>query len=77
MIWYIIGGVVILGLILALALGRKKPKADEGESGQINGGETEPTTIEPTVEDATEETTPETEEDDLSESTEDESAKEE
>jgi len=76
MIWYIIGGVVILGLILALALGRKKPKANE-ESGQITGGDEESTKIEPTVEDSTEETTPETQEEDFSAPVEDEPAKEE
>lgn len=54
MIWYIIGVVVILGIILFLVLGKKKTKkGDDGETGQIDGGEIEGTTIEPTTEDET------------------------
>jgi hypothetical protein len=54
MIWYIIGAVVILGIILFLVLGKKKTKIEEdGEAGQIDGSEMEGTTIEPTIEDET------------------------
>lgn len=50
MIWYIIGAVVIVGLILYLTLGKKKTKKeDEVEGGQIDGGETK--IIEPIMED--------------------------
>ena len=52
MIWYILGAVVIVGLILFFVLGKKKnKKEDETEGGQIDGSET--TIIEPTVEDET------------------------
>jgi hypothetical protein len=56
MIWYVIGAVVILGIILFLVLGKKKTKKEEdGETGQIDGGAIEGTSIEPTMEDETEE----------------------
>jgi len=82
MIWYIIGAVVILGIILFLVLGKKKTKKeDDGETGQIDGGEIEGTTIEPTMEDETAdvklEEGSETPAEDLSLPTEEESADEE
>jgi len=60
MTWYIIGAVVILGIIMFLVLGKKKiEKEDGGETEQIDGGTIEGTTIESTMEDETENVKPE------------------
>jgi len=74
MIWYIIGGALIIAAILVMALGRKKkPKTEETESGQISGEKA--TTIEPTVEDGEESNPEETTEEDFSAAQEDDTEK--